>query len=41
MGVEHFQQLNVGGDDRNQVALVPALQLGRAEPPQRTEHLIP
>ena len=41
MGVEDLQQLNVGGDDRNQVALVPALQLGRAEPPQRTEHLVP
>ena len=41
MGVEYLQQFNVGGDDRNQVSLVPTLQLGGAEPPQRPEHLVP
>ena len=31
MSVEHLQQLNVCGDDGDQVSLVPPLQLGRAE----------
>ncbi len=41
MGVEYLQQFDVGGNDRNQITLVPAIQLGRAESSQRPEHLVP
>ena len=38
--VEHLQQLDVRRDDRNEIALIASLKLGRAEPTQRAEHLI-
>ena len=41
MGIEHFQQFNVRSDDRDQVTLVLALQLGRTEPAQCAKYLIP
>ena len=41
VGIEHFQKLNVRGDDADQVALVPPLQLGRTQPPQGEKHLVP
>lgn len=41
MGIEHLQQLNVGGDDGDEVTSVPALQLGGAQPPQNPEHPVP
>ena len=41
VGVEHFQRLDVGGDQGDQVAAVTALQLGRGQAAQRAEHLIP
>ena len=41
VGIEHFQRLDVGGDQGDQVAAVTALQLGRGQAAQRAEHLIP
>ena len=41
MGIEHFQQFNVGSDDRDQITLVLALQFGRTQSAQGTEYLIP
>ena len=41
MGVKHLQKLNVRCDDRDQIALVPPLQPGRAEPSQGGKHLVP
>ena len=38
--VEHLKQLDVRRDDRNEIALVASLKLGRTEPAQRAEHLI-
>ena len=38
--VEHLKQLDVRRDDRNEIALIASLKLGRAEPAQRAEHLI-
>ena len=40
MRVEHLKQLDVRRDDRNEIALVASLKLGRTEPAQRAEHLI-
>ena len=39
--IEHLQQFNIRGNHRNQVTLVLALQFGRAQPAQRSKHLIP
>ena len=41
VGVKYLQQLNVRGDDRDEVALVPPFQLGGAEAAQGAEHLVP
>ena len=41
VGIEYFQKFNVRGDDGNQIALVLAFQLCRAQPAQRTEHPVP
>ena len=41
MGVEHLQQLDIGGYDGNQIAPVTALQLSRTQPPQSPEHPVP
>ena len=41
VGIEYLQKLNVGGDDADEVALVPAFQLGGSQPPQGPEHFIP
>ena len=41
MGIEHLQLLDVGGDQRDQVAPVTALQLGGGQAAERAEHLIP
>ena len=40
MRVEHLKQLDVRRDDRNEIALIASLKLGRTEPAQRAEHLI-
>ena len=39
--VKDLQKLDVRGDDRDQVPLVAPLELCRAEPAQRAEHLVP
>lgn len=41
MGVEHFQQFNVGGDNGDQVPFFPAFQLGGGQAAQRPEHPVP
>ena len=41
VGVEHFQRLNVGGDQGDQVAPVTPFQLCGGQAAQRAEHLIP
>ena len=41
MGIEHFQKLNVGGDDGNQVPLVLPFQLGRAQSAQSAKYPVP
>lgn len=41
MRIEHLQQLDVGGDDADEIALVLALQLGRAELAQSGKDLVP
>ncbi len=41
VGVEHLQQLNVRGDDGDQIPLLPPFQLGRGQPPQGAEDLVP
>ena len=41
VGVEHFQRLNVGGDEGDQIAPVAALQLCGGQAAQRAKHLIP
>ena len=41
MGIEHFQKFDVRSDHRDQIPLIPALQLRRAELPQSREHLVP
>ena len=40
VGVEHLQRLDVGRDERDQVAAVTAFQLCRGQTAQGTEHLI-
>ena len=37
MGIEHFQKFDVRSDHRDQIPLIPALQLRRAELPQSRE----
>ena len=41
MGVKHFQQLDVARDERNEVALIASLQLGRRQRAQLHKHLVP
>ena len=41
VGIKHLQQLNITGDDRNQVSPVLSLQLCRTELPQRRKYLVP
>ena len=40
MRIEHLEQLDVRRDDRNEIALIAPLKLGRTEPAQRAEHLV-
>ena len=40
VGVEHLQKLNIRGDHIDQVTFVLALQLGRAQTAECTEHLV-
>ena len=40
MGVENFQQFNVGGQHGNQVALVAAFQLRRGQLAQHAKDLV-
>ena len=40
VGIEHLQRFNVRGDHRNNGALLPGFQLGRAETAQRREDLV-
>ena len=40
VGIEHLQRLDVGRDERDQVAAVTAFQLCRGQTAQGTEHLI-
>ena len=40
VGVEHLQQLNIGGDDRDQIPLVPPVQLGRGQAAQGGKYLL-
>ena len=40
MGVEYLQKLDVGGDHINEVAFVPAFQLGGAKAAQSAKYLI-
>ena len=41
MGVKDLQQLDVRGDHRDQITLVPAVQLGGGQAAQRAENLVP
>ena len=41
VGVEHLQQFNVRGDDRDQVPFLPPFQLGGGQPTQGAEDLVP
>ncbi len=41
MGIEHLQQLDIRGDDRDEVAPIPPLQLGWTQPTQGPKHLVP
>ena len=41
VGIEYLKQLNVGGNNRDQVALVLSLQLCRAEPAQSLKDFVP
>ena len=41
VSVEHFQCLDIRRDEGDEVAAVAALELGRGQAAQRTEHLIP
>ena len=41
MGIKHFQQLNITGDQRNQVAFSAAFQFCRGQRPEFSKHKIP
>ena len=41
VGIEHLQQLHIGGNKGDKIALVPALKLCGAKSSQRFEHLVP